>query len=359
MRALPRARPMAGGVSKTFGAIFTLLGVLALAGGFVAFGWGLFTLEEESERAFPDERRMEAALAVVAVGLAVAAVAFLLLLVGLPLLVYGVHRVHDPATGGTRTLPGGALKAWGVTLLVLGAATLLAGLLASAFGAGVVGEETGRLFPNDGRAQAAAILSAGALAVAGLGLVLVIVGIPLLVAGSSRANAAAHASGQAPPAASSAGVVLGVVVGAVAVALLLMFAFGGTTPGSGADDDRGRATTAVFNGSIEGGGAPVLGTVGAGGERAQHVVTPQTRRGVVEAALGWEPTTARGPLVLLIEAATADGGWREIARAEGGSPLTAASGAEPLPGDVRVTVSFAEASGGAVEYTLVVNVSPS
>lgn len=362
MRGARSAGAMAGAVSKTFGSILTVLGGLALVLGLAAVGWGVTAIESESQRTFPDGERMDAALAVFVAGLVGVGLGYLLLLVGIPLLAWGMARVRDPATGEVVTTPGGALKAWGVTFLLLGVVALLAGIVAFAFGAGVVDEETRRMFPNDDRAEAAAGLAVGGMAVGAFGLLLVLLGIPFLVVGASRARDAA-ARGRVPRSADPSGRTAAAIVGgAAALALLLILSFGGVgfggiVPTADPDDPR-EVVTESFEGELQGGRAPVLGEVGAGASSRSHEVSPRTRVGVVEAVAEWEGDTRTGPMRLVLEAQADDGSWRVIGGSDGGAPLAAKSGAETLPGKVRATLSFGENGGGAISYTLVVSVSP-
>lgn len=212
------------------------------------------------------------------------------------------------------------------------------------------------------------MLVTGALAVAGVGLAMLLLGIPLAVAGASRARAAGHRApgtvsgtdGSWTPA--TKGAVFAVGAGVVVLALMVALGGFGSTGGgtlgpAGASGDDG-AGPYVFEGRLSGGNAPVVGDMGAGAERAEHVVTPAAASGVVEAVLAWDDGTTAPELVVIVEAQGASGEWREITRAEGGSELMTRSGPEPLPGDVRVVVRFAEGSGGDVPYRLAVNVSP-
>lgn len=349
------AAAMAGGVAKAFGIILTFLGGFALVLGTTGFFAGAFVVAQESEGPFASEERIEAAAVASAVGLAAMAGGFLLLLLGLPLLVWGLQREDDPQTGRARTRQGGALLAWAFTLLVLGGIALLLGLAAAAIGAAVLEEESGRLAPSEERAELAAVFGVGGLAVAGLGALLVVTGIPFAVGARSRADRApAGAALRWSPSATALSVGGGAAV--VLLALFLTVAPGGPLMAAAADEDGG-VVTLTFEGRIAGVMTPAGALGAAVPSEGEHVVSAPYALGIVEAGLEWESATDP-TLVLVLETQDDQGGWREIARATGNATLLARSGAVPLGDDVRARVSFADGSGGDVEYALVVRVSP-
>lgn len=363
---------MAGGVSKTLGTIATGLGsVVLLVGLFIAVA-NLDELGDESRKFVPNEGRLASAAAMALGGLAATALGLLLLFVGIPLLVYGLHRYVDPQTGHAATRRGGAMKAWGLAFVILGAIMLAVGAFAATYGAGIVEEELGRTIPHEPRGEAGAYLAVGGLVLLAGGILLSILGVPFLVAGASRATREAAASPPPAPAQApwSAGrTALTLVVAFAMLGLMLGVAFG-QGPGKGAfallsdgeigpDGQQAQVVEAPFEGTVRGAHAPALGEVGTGEERVEHVVAPQSVRGTVEVVGGWEAVAGPLPsLVVVIEAMGESGEWHELARVASEEDIMLTTQVAPLPGDVRVTIMLPEGAGGEARYAILVRIVP-
>lgn len=102
-------------------------------------------------------------------------------------------------------MAGGVLKTLGVLSIVVGALAIVVGLAAAAFGASTYGNEASKedrsLFssgPNRDRQEAGMMAAIGGVGMAGVGLVIVILGIVLVVWGASRAKRALVDSLRAP-----------------------------------------------------------------------------------------------------------------------------------------------------------------
>lgn len=246
----------------------------------------------------------------------------------------GSHgRSTDPVRQPTdRPTPPGALmgavaKVFGVLLILSGVLLLVGGIAAAAFSATDEQDNQGQLLQDGERSDQNADVLVYGLAGAGLGLVLLIVGIVLVSIGPKPTASwvTAPAAQASPPAATPtprrrAIVTTTAVAGAVALLALVAFAVGGGTPGgsssmfgSFADGSGEELGSDVFEGTVaQGASLPVAGTV-SGGDNDHDLQAPQgTRR--LSAVVQWAPQDG-GAETLEVIVTLADG--TEVARASG------------------------------------------
>lgn len=304
---------------------------------------------------------------------------------------------------------GGVLKGFGVVFIVLGSLGILVGLLAAVLGAYVYNEEEGRgFFADRDKAEGGAILGIGGLALAGAGLVVLLLGILLYAIGASmarrelmqtlaqRQDAGAWtpappptptpAGGGLPPPAPGASVapppttpgtpaaarpappergtspwgILAGVGGAALLVLLLLLLFqpGGPLAAPGADDPDRDPQVEVYTGNVQGVRTPLTGGVNSQGQT--HVLSPRPdlAPALLRGALNWTAGPGSPTGLTLILEARESGEWVEKARGEGGPGLTVETPALGLEGDVRARIFIGGTGAGSQDYELTLTLAP-
>jgi hypothetical protein len=298
-------------------------------------------------------------------------------------------------SGGPR-VAGGVLKGFGVFFIVLGSLAIVVGLVSAAFGAYMANEEDNRgFFGNEDKAEGGAYLGFGGLALAGVGVVALLLGILLFALGAGQARrelmravaarptptaapvtVPVEPSAQAPPpppqaatvpaaaAAPSrafdarvAGIVLALTLGVLLA--FLLFSPGGPGTGLVGGERPAAVQTETFEDTYQGYGAPLLSMASSAGP--QHEMRLE-RDGlaVVRASVNWSAGPSTQTLVLTVEAQDGDRGeWVPLAQGEGGPGLTVESSPAAVRNLVRARLSFGGAGGaGTVDYALTLTVIP-
>lgn len=361
---------MAGGVSKTFGMMLTILGAFGILAGIAVAVYGISALEAESREAFPDRRNAETSVQIAFAGFATLGTGMAVLLLGLPMLIWGANRYRDPATGRVRTEAGGAMRAFGFTFLTLALISAVVGA-AVMVTAMAIAESGSSGFNGEARGDMAEALWYLGIVAAALAAVFFVLGLPLAFVGGVRGGqtdgaikaAARTATAQGEPAPASVPRNVGwsptqsalAVVGGIAILSLLMVAIfqpGGATLGALATHGP-PPFEETYEGRLTGLTMPVAGSASPENGSGAHAFTPPSTRGHFEAHLSWQETElAPERLILVLEVEDTNGAWREVARKEGAQPVSASSGLELMPGKARAVVMFPEGTGGDAYYVL-------
>ena len=242
-----------------------------------------------------------------------------------------------------RSMAGGVLKGFGITLLILGILLLVAGLVAAAAGAYLYKENDDRFVGDPDQEELAAdTLIGGGLSFTA-GLVLLIVGLVLNSAGNARRHrellqavaAKPAATGQAGPAAPAAAppgsgnpkagwTAAGVLVAFLLAGIAAVAAFGGGSgPGRGLlSGEPAPLPSLDVDGAVRQAiRLPLAGatTTDSGGS-LQEFQAPDGARSLL-LGLNWTPVDGGSDELLVIVEAD-EGNWTEVGRASGPGPLT-------------------------------------
>lgn len=233
----------------------------------------------------------------------------------------------------------GILKIVGLMLVVVSVLVLLAGLAAAGYGYVDENNNQEALLPDPERSSVNEDLMMYGLVGAGGGLVVLVVGIVVAVAGGSvsrrRAEALAPEASTRP---SGRGVwVAGAAVALAVVLALLVTGYTGNGDGPGLASLAGDSRTelldeAVYDGQVRNAYSTPTGSGTTDASQSTRTFPAPTGTTRVEMELTWTPQDrGTGNLRLILEAQDGDS-WRELDRAAGQGPLTMTIQAPDLDG---------------------------
>lgn len=292
-------------------------------------------------------------------------------------------------------MAGGVLKGFGLLFIVLGGLAVVVGLVGAAFGAYVANEEDHRgFFADRDKAEGGVLLGMGGLALAGVGLVVLLLGLLLYAIGASLARRELMQALAARPAAvpvalappdppaappvqavstpvsrpvskpSKAGGVDGRVVGLVLALVLgvllafLLFQPGGPGAGLVGGGDPPAVQSQTFEGTYQNFRTPV--GVSYTGDPQHEMRLARSGPYVVRASLNWTAAPGAQTLSITLEGQEeSSGDWFVLAQGEGGPGLTVESTPFTIQNLVRARVSFGDIGGaGSVRYELTLTAIP-
>lgn len=369
---------MAGEVSKTFGLLLTVLGIVVLLGGLLVAAYGIAQVDAETQKDFPDEDHARQMADLALGGFSGAAAGFALLFLGIPLLVYGSQRYRDESSGRRGTRPGGALRAWALSLLILGVIASAVGGIAFLYGSIVSEDGRAGMTTNDARHELGETTRIAGGTLLSVGVTMLLVCVPFFVGGAIRARkervavsgpavarkrrepadpeAEALAAVARPAWHQSPGLVALVVIVAAVVLAAVGIGFspasgdafgltseGGASPSTVEETFEGRLT-AVYIGDQQ---------VGETKTNETHKMDPVITKGRLVGTLDWAVGAGGADrLILTLEARTWSGQWGLVLEQDVAPGEKVVTAAMTFRGDVRATVSLPDGVSADQPYAL-------
>ena len=254
---------------------------------------------------------------------------------------------------GSRGVAVGAGRAVGAGVLVVAAAVTLVAIVLAASSVAALQEQAADLDLDEGRAQGS--LVSASVALGGLALAILLVGLAWPIYGVSSVRARRRGIERSPAPRVVALVSTGVLFAAVA--------FAGLSPdgafyqAAAFAQQEGGAGTVTFE--VYGGNLTSAAFAGQTVEEDLHPFSLPAPRGEIRLRMG---SGGQGVgtvfAIAVLEEPDGAGGWREVARTEPVADSVVDVPARDYAGDLRLRVRIAEGAAGVVEYALGVSFDP-